>query len=62
MEISVVILSEEEVRQAVEAWLRAQLLQPVKAGRVQPVKHKRQAQVYAVAVTYESGDPLPEEG
>ena len=73
MEISVVILSEEEVRQAVALWLKIKMTPaPAVIRQVKPVRHKRQALVYAVSVQCvdvvdeveddAGGDSFPEEG
>ena len=72
MEISVVILTEEEVRQAVALWLKLKLTPaPTAVSSVKPVRHKQQALVYAAAVKMgyvdevdgcASSDSEPEEG
>jgi hypothetical protein len=71
MEISVVILSEEEVRQAVALWLKLKMTPaPTTVSQVKPIRHKRKALVYAVSVQVgdvdgvdDAGDyPIAEEG
>ncbi len=65
------ILSEEEVRQAVALWLKVKMTPaPSVVSSVKPVRHKRQPLVYAAAVRMGDVDgvddagcyPLAEEG
>lgn len=67
MQISLMTLSEEEVRQAVEVYVQARAPQVAYVSKVTPLRQKRKPLVYAVAVsTEEKTDagryPLAEEG
>ncbi len=64
MEISAIVLEEEELREAVSAWLKAKLGKPLQATYCKQVKSKGGRQ-FAVGVLVEGDagcDSIPEEG